>query len=157
MTPSQFIAKYENDVIAACAGSNIFPSVKMAQAALETGWGKSIAGNNMFGIKASGVKTPYWQGNSVIANTREVIDGISSQYNLAFRQYTSVSDSIRDHSYFLQSNPRYTKNGVFTAKTPEDQCKALQAAGYATDPNYAKSLISIINTYNLKRLDVKKK
>ena len=157
MTAVEFITKYENAVIEACAGSKIFPSVKMAQAAVETGWGKSVAGNNMFGIKASGVKTPYWQGNSVIANTREVIDGISAQYNLAFRQYATVADSIRDHTYFLQSNPRYDKYGVFAAATPEAQCKALQAAGYATDPNYAATLISIINSNNLKRLDQKKK
>jgi len=159
MTQTDFIAKYEAAVISACAGSGIFPSVKMAQAALETGWGKSIetGNNNMFGIKAQGVKTPYWSGNTIVANTREVIDGVSAQYNLAFRQYATVADSIRDHTYFLQSNPRYKANGVFAATTPEDQCRALQTAGYATDPNYAATLISLINGYNLKQLDQKKK
>jgi lysozyme len=157
MTPSEFIAKYEKSVIEACAGSSIFPSVKMAQAALETGWGKSIPNNNLFGIKASGKVTPYWTGESGISRTREVIDGISGSYNLAFRSYASLADSIRDHTYFLQTNPRYSKNGVFAATTPEDQCRALKAAGYATDPNYANSLISVINSHNLKRLDQKKK
>ena len=155
MTPAQFISKYQNAVIEACAGSRIFPSVKMAQAALETGWGKSVKGNNMFGIKAAGQKTPYWSGNSVIANTREVIDGISGQYNLSFRAYPTVADSIRDHTYFLQGNKRYLN--VFSAPTPEDQARALQSAGYATDPNYAASLIKIINQYDLKKLDQKKK
>lgn len=157
MTSAQFIAKYENSVIEACAGTTIFPSVKMAQAALETGWGKSVPNNNLFGIKASGKLTPYWKGESGISRTREVIDGISGEYNLAFRSYASLADSIRDHTYFLQTNSRYSKNGVFTAGTPEAQCKALQSAGYATDPNYANSLISVINSHNLKRLDVKKK
>jgi len=157
MTAAAFIAKYENAVIEACAGSKIFPSVKMAQAALETGWGKSIPNNNLFGIKASGALTPFWKGESGISNTREVINGISAQYNLAFRSYATLADSIRDHTYFLQHNARYASHGVFTAATPEDQCMALQAAGYATDPNYAKSLISVINSHNLKSLDQKKK
>ncbi len=157
MTPSQFISTYENAVIEACAGSSIFPSVKMAQAALETGWGKSVVGNNMFGIKASGAHSPYWKGSAVSSNTREVVDGISGQYDLKFRFYTTLADSIRDHSYFLQQNSRYSKAGVFSATTPEAQAAALQAAGYATDPNYAQSLVSIIKSHNLKRLDVKKK
>lgn len=157
MTPAEFIKTYQAAVIEACAGSAIFPSVKMAQAALETGWGKSVAGNNMFGIKGLGKKSPYWNGATVTANTREVINGQSGKYNLAFRAYTTVADSIRDHTYFLQQNSRYAAAGVFTAATPEDQASALQKAGYATDPNYAASLKSIISKYNLKQLDVKKK
>lgn len=157
MNPAEFIAKYQAAVIEACSGSAIFPSVKMAQAAVETGWGKSIPNNNMFGIKAAGAHTPYWNGESKISNTREVINGISGQYNLAFRSYASLADSIRDHTYFLQVNARYTAAGVFTAKTPQDQCKALQKAGYATDPNYANTLIGIIKTNNLESLDQKKK
>lgn len=153
---TDFIAKYENAVILACAGSGIYPSVKMAQAALETGWGASVKGNNMFGIKGLGNKSPYWKGAVVNTSTREVINGVSGQYNLNFRAYETVADSIRDHTYFLQQNSRYAAAGVFTAKTPEEQCKALQRAGYATDPNYANSLIAIINSNNLKRLDVKK-
>jgi len=157
MKPEDFINKYEHSVIEACAGTSIFPSVKMAQAALETGWGKSVPSNNLFGIKASGQPSPYWNGDSQISNTREVIDGISGQYNLAFRSYATVADSIRDHTYFLQTNKRYTNNGVFAAETPEAQCRALQSAGYATDPNYASTLISVIVKYDLKRLDQKKK
>ena len=157
LSATQFIAQFENAVIEATAGTGIFPSVKMAQAALETGWGKSLSGNNnnMFGIKAAGIHTPYWTGGYVIANTSEVIGGITGKYNLAFRKYASVSDSIRDHSYFLTQNSRYEK--VFTAATPEAQAQALQAAGYATDPGYAGKLISVINQYGLKRLDLKKK
>ena len=62
---------------------------------------------------------------------------------------------MKDHTYFLQQYKRYAN--VFTAKTPEEQANALQNAGYATDPNYAGKLISIINTYNFKRFDEKKK
>ncbi|MEI6062308.1 MAG: glucosaminidase domain-containing protein [Bacteroidota bacterium] len=154
---TDFIAKFENAVILACAGSKIFPSVKMAQACLETGYGDHIFYNNMFGIKASGATSPYWNGNSKVSATQEVINGTEGTYNLAFRQYTTMADSIRDHTYFLQTNKRYTTNGVFAAITPEAQCDALQKAGYATDPNYASTLKSIITNYNLKRLDQKKK
>lgn len=157
MEAAAFIAKYENDIIAACAGTDIFPSVKMAQAALETGWGKHIVGNNMFGIKAAGEKSPFWNGSAISSNTTEVINGISGQYDLKFRFYPTLTDSIRDHSYFLQQNHNYTKAGVFTATTPEAQAHALKSAGYATDPGYAGKLIDIINKHGLKRLDVKKK
>ncbi len=154
---TDFIAKYQNSVIEACAGSGIFPSVKMAQACLETGYGNHIFHNNMFGIKAAGAQGPYWNGTAAVGNTTEVINGQSGNYNLAFRVYTTVADSIRDHTYFLQNNARYANHGVFTADTPQAQCDALQAAGYATDPNYASTLKSIIKSYNLERLDQKKK
>lgn len=155
MTPEAFFKKYELSFILACVGTSIFPSVKAAQAALETGYGKSpTSGNNMFGIKAKGVKTPYWQGESTTETTREVIDGQSVVISDGFRKYSTVEDSIKDHTYFLQSNHRYA--AVFAATTPEQQAQALQAAGYATDPNYASSLISIINKYSLKSLDKKK-
>ncbi|HPI31246.1 MAG TPA: glucosaminidase domain-containing protein [Bacteroidales bacterium] len=154
---TDFIAKYSGTVIAACEGTGIFPSVKMAQMILETGWGKSKVGNNMFGIKAQGKKSPYWNGSAINADTTEFIQGESGTYNLAFRKYASIESSIRDHTHFLQNNKRYAENGVFTAKTPEEQAAALQKAGYATAPNYASSLINVITAYNLKSLDEKKK
>jgi flagellum-specific peptidoglycan hydrolase FlgJ len=155
--PADFFKQFGNSIIEACQGTPIFPSVKAAQMALETGYGKSKVGNNMFGIKASGAHSPYWSGRAQTAKTTEVIEGKAGTYNLAFREYNSISDSIRDHSYFLLQNPRYRKAGVFGASTPEQQAKALQAAGYATDPGYADKLIQIINRYGLKSLDEKKK
>jgi flagellum-specific peptidoglycan hydrolase FlgJ len=154
---SDFIAQYAADIIAACEGTGIFPSVKMAQMILETGWGKSKVGNNMFGIKAAGKKSPYWNGAAIKADTTEYIQGESGTYNLAFRKYDSIAASIRDHTNFLQQNQRYAKAGVFKATTPEQQAQALQNAGYATAPNYAASLINVIKSYNLKTLDEKKK
>ena len=154
---TDFINQYSAPVISACSGTGIFPSIKMAQAILETGWGKSKVGNNMFGIKAAGKKSPYWNGSAINADTTEYIQGESGTYNLAFRKYDSVEASIRDHTHFLQNNSRYKKAGVFKAKTPEQQAQALQNAGYATAPGYAAALINIINSYNLKSLDEKKK
>ena len=155
MTASAFIAQYSNAVILSCITNGLFPSVTMAQAALETGWGTSVVGNNLFGIKASGATSPYWKGASVNATTHEVYNGVSALYKLNFRQYASVQDSISDHSYFLKQNGRYAN--VFSAATPEDQARALQAAGYATDPSYASKLIQIITKYDLKALDKKKR
>ena len=62
-----------------------------------------------------------------------------------FRVYSSPFASFRDHVKFLQTNPRYTKAGVFKATTPQDQFKALQAAGYATDPSYSDKLITLLD------------
>lgn len=154
MTPTEFLKKFGDAFAVACLGTGLFPSVKLAQAAVESGWGNHIAGNNMFGIKAAGKHTPYWTGDYVTAGTTEYQNGSYVPQNSNFRKYASIGDSVKDHTYFLQQNKRYA--AVFTAKTPEEQAKALQAAGYATDPNYAGKLISIINTYNFKRFDEKK-
>lgn len=155
LTPSSFVAKFGNVFAVACLGTGLFPSVKLAQAALESGWGKYTAGNNMFGIKAAGRYTPYWHGDYVTSRTSEYQDGGFQSQTSRFRKYATIGDSVKDHTYFLQQYKRYAN--VFRAETPEEQAKALQAAGYATDPNYSGKLISIINTYNLKRFDQKKK
>ena len=155
MTPTEFVNKFGSTFAVACLGTGLFPSVKLAQAALESGWGSHIAGNNLFGIKAAGNHTPYWNGDYVTAGTTEYQNGGYQGQRSNFRKYATVGDSVKDHTYFLQNNKRYAK--VFEAQTPEEQAKALQAAGYATDPNYSGKLISIINTYNFKRFDEKKK
>lgn len=145
---------YGNDFAVACLGTGIFPSVKLAQAALESGWGKSVAGNNLFGIKAAGSHTPYWNGDYVTSRTSEWTGSGYEGQTSRFRKYATVGDSVKDHTYFLQQYSRYAK--VFKASTPEEQAKALQEAGYATDPNYSGKLISIINTYGFKQFDEKK-
>lgn len=157
MSPSEFLSKYAGAFVIACQGTGLFPSVKLAQAALESGWGKSVVGNNLFGIKAAGARSPYWHGEAVSSGTSEFQNGSYVSTSGKFRKYATIGDSIRDHTYFLQQNGRYRTAGVFNAATPEDQAKALQRAGYATDPSYASKLISIINTYGLKKYDEKKK
>jgi flagellum-specific peptidoglycan hydrolase FlgJ len=152
MSPDAFISKFGPIVKKASPGSGVFPSVTLAQAILETGWGKSTIGdaNNMFGIKAKGSKTPYWKGESETTQTIEYIKGQKGSYNLAFRKYASLEDSIKDHNLFLQKS-RYSK--AVQAKTPEEQAKEIKAAGYATDPKYADKLISLIKKYDLKKFD----
>jgi len=150
MTPTAFISKYSPVALAATKGTNIFPSVQMAQAILESGWGTSrmTQYNNIFNIKTHG-----WKGESYCFTTDEFIDGVQDWGNHCFRVYNSTVDSFKDHIKFLKENPRYTKNGVFSANTPEAQAWALQKAGFATHPQYAELLIEVINKYDLKKLD----
>lgn len=150
-----FINSYQDAIINACIGTPLFPSVKMAQCILETGWGKRIVGNNLFGIKGRGYKTPYWDGSVIYANTQEYTNGSAGIYNEPFRNYKTQEDSVKDHNHLLLTLSRY--QDVRQAKTPEEQANALQKNGYATDPNYASKLINLINRYNLKTLDQKKK
>lgn len=169
----KFINDFSTAVVEATNGTGLFPSVKMAQMALETGWGSSYirGANNAFGIKSGA----GWKGRVISASTREVVNGVSVQVqgtgkiyanrNTAlnagvnssslFRVYGSLKDSIKDHTKFLIVNPRYS--AVLKAETPEQQAQELQKAGYATGTNYANTLISIINKHNLKNLDLKKK
>ena len=156
MTSQEFIKKYSEPIIFATEGTPLFPSVKMAQAGLESYWGNSTIGeaNNLFGIKATGSHTPYWQGDFVKASTYENYGAGNTVVQAKFRAYKTLSDSIRDHSHILLTLSRYER--VRTATTPEEQAKALQECGYATDTNYANKLIHLINQHNLKELDKKK-
>lgn len=132
----------------------ISPEAIIAQAALETGWGKAAIGNNIFGIKAAG-----WNGKTQSVLTWEHINGQNVQIMDEFRDYDSIADSFADHFSFLEKNSRYKKAGVFEAKGDVAYFEALQRAGYATDPAYAAKLSSILNTVKkytagMERVDV---
>ncbi|MGL5753421.1 MAG: glycoside hydrolase family 73 protein [Paraclostridium sp.] len=133
----------------------ILPSITIAQAILESGWGESELSkkfNNLFGIKAD----LRWDGDSV---TLETVEYNNDKINDKFRKYKEKSQSVKDHAQFLADNKRYKNNGVFESKTYIYQAKALEKAGYstATDENgnkiYAKKLINIIQQYNLQLID----
>ena len=117
----------------------------VAQAALESGWGDRAIGHNIYGIKADAA----WHGPRRIERTREVINGQSIMIDAEFRDYPSFAASIADHFTFLQKNSRYADAGVFTARTDQDYFEALQRAGYATDPNYARSLRDMLASVKL--------
>jgi flagellar protein FlgJ len=118
----------------------------LGQAALESGWGKrEIKGrdgtnsNNLFGIKASA----DWKGKVVEATTTEYVNGKAQTKVERFRAYDSYSDSFKDYAKLLASNPRYEKV-MASAGDASSFAQGLQKAGYATDPNYANKLTSII-------------
>lgn len=151
---AQWIESHADVIRQTLAGSGIFPAVAIAQLIVESQgkWtdgnyyiGQSILAkhyNNYFGIKAAG----GWNGATVTLKTGEYIGGKKVTVNGTFRAYPSFGASLFDYVKFLKENPRYTTHGVFTANTPQKQAEALQAAGYATSPNYATLLKSVINS-----------
>lgn len=152
---TDYIKKYSDAVIKASEGTGLFASLFMAQAVLESGNGTSSLAskyNNHFGIKAD----KGWKGKIINLKTREVFNGNDIYIKDGFRWYDGEFESFTDRVKFLQANKRYKLNGVFTAKTPEEQADALQKAGYATSLNYASTLKSIIKANNLKVMDEKK-
>lgn len=130
----------------------IFPSVTYAQYVQESGWAGSELSekyNNCFGIKADS----SWSGETVDLPTQEYVNGEWITVTATWRVYSDANESVKDHVKFLEENPRYAENGVFSANTYQEQCQALQSAGYATDPNYADTLIRIIEEYRLYSYD----
>jgi flagellar protein FlgJ len=133
---------------------NVAPVAIMAQAALETGWGKHVVSgrdgtfsNNLFGIKAS----HGWQGDSVARRTIEYADGIAHQEVAKFRAYDDVAASFDDYFEFLSTNPRYSKV-VDSGGGVEGFASAIAASGYATDPAYAEKISRVANSDTMNRV-----
>ena len=127
----------------------ILPSLTIAQAILESAWGKSslsLEANNLFGIKAY----DDWSGSSIPKPTKEYIKGQTVIICANFKVYNSCSESIRDHNYLLSSD-RY--KSVRDANNYVEACYAIYNCGYASSPNYTNSLINIIDTYKLYNYD----
>ncbi|MFJ2710004.1 flagellar assembly peptidoglycan hydrolase FlgJ [Pseudomonas sp. NPDC087346] len=134
----------------AAARIGVDPRYLVAQAALETGWGKSVmraqdgsSSHNLFGIKASS----NWKGDSARAITSEFRDGQMVKETAEFRSYASYKDSFHDLVTLLQTNNRY-QDVVKSADNPEQFVRELQKAGYATDPNYATKISQIAKQMN---------
>ena len=130
------------------------PRVLVAQAALETGWGRSVihdgsghSSNNFFGIKAD----RRWQGPRVEVPTLEYQDGVLTKMRAPFRAYDSIAQSFADYVDFVRTQPRY-QDAVANAASPERYVRELQAAGYATDPDYATKILSIFKRPELGEL-----
>jgi flagellum-specific peptidoglycan hydrolase FlgJ len=114
-----------------------------AEAMVESGWGAHCPGMNIFGVKADS----SWPGPTTTQRTREVIKGESVVIEAKFRAYSNWQGSIDDHAHFLLSNPRYAL--AFHTDNAIDFTKAVAAAGYATDPNYANTIISVMRLHGL--------
>lgn len=118
----------------------------IAQAALETGWGKSVirrpdgtSSHNLFNIKAD----DRWHGDTVAKQTVEYSHGMATKEVAQFRSYGSYAESFDDYVSFLQSNPRYQR-ALDVAADPKRFVQSLQQAGYATDPEYANKIKEIM-------------
>jgi len=132
-------------VIEAGKALGIDPKHLLAQAALETGWGKSLPCDvdgtpsfNFFGIKAGN----SWQGDSVSVKTLEFEGGVPVPQKAKFRAYDSPAESFRDYVEVLRNNPRYA-DALNTGGDTKAFASALQRGGYATDPRYAMKIETI--------------
>jgi flagellar protein FlgJ len=120
----------------------------LAQAALETGWGRRMArgadgrpSHNMFGIKADDA----WTGARAAADTVEFSGGVAVPRRTAFRAYGSIEDSVSDFARLLGSSPRY-REAVAGGENAQAYIHALGRSGYATDPKYADKISQILNS-----------
>ena len=170
-TPQQFIAHYAPYAVA-CMQQTKFPaSVSLAQAALETGWGKAAIQNNLFGVKADS----SWTGPKQLVVTTEILsDGnypfpevisctkrADGKYNYVckdwFRVYLNEADSFADHAQFLKVNSNYKDIEDMLAQwvdgDAEKVCDALEHDHYATGVGYANTLKSIIHYFKLNQYD----
>ncbi|GAK31193.1 hypothetical protein WOSG25_080250 [Weissella oryzae SG25] len=132
--------------------NGLYTSIQMAQAILESGWGKSeLATNasNYFGVKGA------YNGQSYDVTTAEYDSDTGQWYNTvaAFKKYPSVYTSMLDNASLLRNNARYSDVWRENAPTYQDAAKGLSTGGYATDPNYPNKLIALIQQYDLERFD----
>ncbi|WP_336193218.1 flagellar assembly peptidoglycan hydrolase FlgJ [Providencia stuartii] len=146
LNSQNFISQLIEPAKAASQKSGISHLLVLAQAALESGWGRreiltaeGKSSHNLFGIKAG----KNWQGPVTNIMTTEVINGKSIKMRDDFRVYGSYEEAIADYINLLTENPRY--RDVKHAQSPEVAARRLHQAGYATDPNYSDKLISLIN------------
>jgi flagellar protein FlgJ len=153
-TAEQFVSSVWEHAKTAAQKIGLNPAVMVAQAALETGWGKHIisksdggSSNNLFNIKSD----KSWEGDKASKVTLEFEQGTAVKKQASFRAYDSIKDSVNDFVDFLTQNPRYEEALKNTAK-PNEFLDSLQKAGYATDPNYASKIKKVLNSSELKNI-----
>lgn len=150
MTPTEFLAQIVPAAQASMRETKIPASVVIAQAILESSWGKSklaIEAHNLFGVKAD----KAWLGPIATMPTTEYTNGVPGVVMAKWRSYPDWLACIEDHAAFLMRNPRYAP--CWLAANGEGWAHALQAAGYATDPAYPDKLIEVIRGRSLMQYD----
>ena len=152
-TPAEFIAALKPEAESAAAALGIEPRLLLAQAALETGWGRAVpqrsggeSAHNLFGIKAGA----SWSGDSAMSWTLEHADGVTSREHESFRAYDDTAQSFADYVSLIGTARRYA-GALANSGDPEAYARAVTDAGYATDPNYADKWLAIYNGERLKQ------
>jgi len=142
-----FVSKLWPHAVDAAADLGVSPHVLLAQAALETGWGKhelaGAEGNsfNLFNIKAG----KNWTGAKVNADTTEYVNGKPVQQSASFKAYGSYEEAFADYAQQIKGNPRYAQ--ALAQGTDSDAfVRGLQSGGFATDPAYADKIKRVINS-----------
>jgi peptidoglycan hydrolase FlgJ len=131
----------------AAAAIGVNPLGLLAQAALETGWGRRLPRNadgssslNLFGVKAG----DDWGGARAVADTVEVSGGVATQRRTAFRAYGSIEESVNDFAKLLANSPRY-REAVAAGGNAQAYIQSIARSGYATDPDYGNKLNQVLN------------
>ena len=146
-TPTQYIDRYKELAVIEMHRSGVPASITLSQGVLESSSGNSRLAkfaNNHFGIKCKG----NWTGKTIYAN-----DDAPDE---CFRAYGSVLESYKDHSDFLRKNWRYHELFELKITDYKGWCHGLRKAGYATNPQYGKILINLIERYELYQYDTQK-
>ncbi len=143
-TPEGFVASIWPHAERAARELGVNPRALVAQAALETGWGKrhikrdnGDSSHNLFGIKATG-----WSGERATTGTHEYVNGQRRNETASFRAYGSVAESFGDYVRMLKNSPRY-QAALKAGSDVRGFAQGLQRAGYATDPSYAAKIAAI--------------
>ena len=146
--PERFLQQLWPAADKAAQRLGLAPEALLAQAALETGWGRHVirhpdggSSHNLFGIKADS----RWDGERVDTSTLEYRDGVALRTRADFRAYASFEQSFEDYVDFVQRNPRY-RDALRRTADPAAYFDALQDAGYATDPRYADKIRRILDS-----------
>ncbi|GIE31581.1 hypothetical protein Ait01nite_046260 [Actinoplanes italicus] len=156
LTPEQFIAAASSGAQQGWKQYGVPASVTIAQAILESGWGRSslsATDRNYFGIKCqNGYHGPHASGCHVYSTTECDKAGKCFETSDAFRTYASMARSFRDHGHFLRNNKRYAPAFTHT-KDANKFIWTVWKAGYATDPKYYTKVTGIMTKYDLYRYD----
>ncbi|EJC7006211.1 flagellar assembly peptidoglycan hydrolase FlgJ [Vibrio parahaemolyticus] len=143
-SPESFVNSMKPYAEKAAKALGVEPSLLLAQAALETGWGQKVvqnargSSNNLFNIKAD----RGWQGDKVTTQTLEFHDNTPVKETAAFRSYSNYQDSFNDYVRFLNDNPRY-ETALQQRGDSESFIRGIHRAGYATDPTYADKVLQV--------------
>jgi flagellar protein FlgJ len=146
-TPEEFVALVMPSATAAGSALGVDPLALVAQAALESNWGRQVpatAGGssfNLFGIKAD----PAWDGRRALKDTIEYAGGVAERRREPFRAYDSLAHGFQDYVAFLSSHDRYAA-ALQHGADPERFAAALQTAGYATDPAYSTKIAAVMRS-----------
>ncbi|MBB1361911.1 flagellar assembly peptidoglycan hydrolase FlgJ [Shewanella sp. SR44-4] len=147
-SPEHFISVLYPHAEKAAKSLGTSAEVLIAQSALETGWGQKVVrrndgtmSHNLFNIKAD----KRWQGDKTSVNTLEFEKGIAVQQKADFRMYDNLEQSFNDFVSFINQGDRY-QDARKVASEPTQFIKALQKAGYATDPQYANKVINVMKS-----------
>lgn len=155
--PSEFVRDIWPAAERTAAALGVPARALVAQAALETGWGRHVlrhedgrSSNNLFNIKAH----RDWDADSVRVSTLEYRAGSAVREVADFRSYADLDEAFRDYAAFLRGNPRY-REALAAGGDATEFVRALQDAGYATDPRYAEKLERILDGHVLRAASVK--